>query len=127
MNGIIPYVLANRLSSSIAEVLPTLNKSADTTFTINANETHIVTGTPTALNVTLAAPAADKDSMYGLMFKAGASFALTDTAPTGYSIVWGDEPTWTEGKVYEIIYRYLHLDGIISAKYAEATAEEVSA
>lgn len=114
------------LQSSVSfasSISPTFNKAADTTFTIAANETHIVTGTPTALNVTLAAPAADKDSMYGLMFKAGASFALTDTAPTGYSIVWADEPTWEQGKVYEIIYRYLHLDGIISAKYAEAVAE----
>ena len=124
MNAILLMGKINALNSSIAEITPTLNKSADTTFTINANETHIVTGTPTALNVTLAAPAADKDSMYGLMFKAGASFALTDTAPTGYSIVWCDEPTWTEGTVYEIIYRYLHIDGIISAKFAEV---EVSA
>lgn len=110
--------------SFASSAIASLNKSAETTFTINANETHVVTGTPTALNVTLAEPAADKDSMYSLMFKAGASFALTDTAPIGYSIVWGDEPNWEQGKVYEIIYRYLHLDGIISAKFAEV---EVSA
>lgn len=49
---------------------------------------------------------------------------FSDTAPTGYAIKWDSNPTWTSGKVYEIIYRCLWLtDGngnvIISAKWSE--------
>ena len=100
---------------------------SSTNITLVANDTIIVPNAPTALTVTLSAPTAGVDYLTGIVFKAGAGFALTDTAPTGYSIVWEDEPTWTQGTIYEISYRCLWLDDtngdtIISAKYAEVTA-----
>ena len=99
--------------------------TTDTAVTLNPHETKIITGAPTVVTVTLSAPTVGKDYLTGVTFIAGANFALTETAPEGYSIIWPDLPTWTEGKLYEVIYRCLWLtDGngktMISAKFSEA-------
>ena len=80
------------------------------------------TGQPTTLTVTFEAPVAGTDYIACLIFKAGNGFAFHDTAPSGYTIEWADEPTWTAGNVYEIIYRCLWVDNVIAAKWAEVTA-----
>lgn len=103
------------------DVGETISETTDSTITLAWHDTKVVTNTPTALTVTLPVPVAGKDCICGLTFKAGTGFALTDSAPTGYSLHWEDEPTWTAGNVYEILYRYLGMYGIISAKYAEVS------
>lgn len=104
------------------DVAETVTETTDSTITLAWHDTVVVTNTPTALTVTLPTPVSGKDCICGLCFKAGTGFALTDFAPTGYSLHWEDEPTWTAGNVYEILYRYLGVDGIISAKYSEVSA-----
>lgn len=105
----------------------TITTTTSSTITLTPHNTTVVTNTPTSLDVTLAAPAVGVDFLCGLNFKAGAAFTLTETAPTGYAIVWEDEPAWTAGNVYEIIYRCLWLaddnnNVMISAKYSEVSA-----
>lgn len=118
MNGNSAYTILkgeiDELSSSIASISPTLNKSADTTFTLTAHEFHVVEGTPTALTVGFATPAEDEDFCPTLVFKAGSGLVVTYTEPTGYTVEFADEPTFTAGNLYEISYRYLHVDGVIS-------------
>ena len=105
----------------------TARVSASSMLILQNNDTVCISGTPTSLNVILPPPRMGEDYLVGLIFKAGASFSLTDTAPVRCAIVWEDEPTWTAGTIYEISYRCLWLDDsngdtIISAKYAEVTA-----
>ena len=65
-----------------------VTQTADTTLTLAANSCTVVTGQPTALNITLGAPVSDTDTEWRLIFKAGEGFQLTDTAPSGYAIQW---------------------------------------
>lgn len=112
------YDNSPKVATADAEDLPNVFIPADTTV--------CVTDKPTELNVTMYPPIEGQDFLCGLIFEAGAGFAFSDTAPDGCAIYWEEEPTWTEGTVYEIIYRCLWLDDkdgntIISAKYAEVT------
>lgn len=80
----------------------TVDASASVTATVAANRMLMCTGTPTALAITLGAPASDKSSEYVFTFAAGAGCTLAVTAPTGYSIVYPDgTPALTGGKLYE--------------------------
>lgn len=102
----------------------TVTAASSSTATLALNDTTVLPGTPTAVSVTLPTPVSGNDYLVGLIFKAGASMTFSDTAPTGYAIKWDSNPTWTEGKVYEIIYRCLWLTDangnvIISAKWSE--------
>lgn len=63
--------------------------------------------------MTLGEPAAATDTEWRLIFKAGANFALTENAPTGYSIVWEETPTWEADGVYEISYGNVFIDNKI--------------
>lgn len=99
----------------------TVSTTAETIITLVENNTKVISGTPTALNLTLPVPTAGHDYICGVCFKAGADFALTDTAPTGYTLHWENDPTWTQGTIYEILYRCLWVDNVISAKWAEVT------
>lgn len=93
--------------------------------TVNlVKNTIVLNGSQTAVNITLGSPVYGVDHMVSVIFKAGSGMTFQDTAPTGFVIKWADEPTWTNGKVYEIIYRVLWIsDGtngvIISAKWSE--------
>lgn len=120
-----PMSAITGLAAALASLEDAVAPTAETTVTLTHRSTKIVTGTPTALTVNFAAPVSGKDYITGLNFIAGADFVLTENAPEGYSIVWTDTPTWTEGKAYEVIYRCLWLeDGngniMISAKLSEA-------
>lgn len=102
----------------------TVTAASGSTAALALNDTTILPGAPTAVSVTLPTPVSGKDYLVGLIFKAGASMTFSDTAPTGYAIKWDSNPTWTEGKVYEIIYRCLWVtdgngDVIVSAKWSE--------
>lgn len=111
---VFPYIPA------IATVTP----SSSASITLTEDDTVYLTNVPTALSVTLPAPKQGRDFLCGVNFKAGAGFALTETAPTGYSVHWETAPGFFEGTIYEIIYRCLWIkDGnnkyIISAKCSE--------
>lgn len=104
--------------------LYTVTTAESATATLKNYDTTVLPGTPTAVAVTLPTPNAGNDYLVGLIFKAGASMTFSDTAPTRYTITWDSTPTWTSGKVYEIIYRCLWFadgngDMIISAKWSE--------
>lgn len=90
-------------SQGVSGLLPVIHIS-DSAITLPANACVVVDSTLNALNATLEAPVADTDTEYRLIFKAGADFALTDTAPGGYVIKWESDPIWTAGTVYEISY-----------------------
>lgn len=94
-----------------ASGLLAVTQTAETTLTLSANTCTVVTGRPTALNVTLGAPAADTDTEWRLIFRAGEGFALTETAPSGYAIQWEAEPVWQAGTVYELSYGNVFLPG----------------
>lgn len=94
----------------VSGLLP-VTQTANTTLTLNANTCTVVTGQPTALNVTLGAPVSDTDTEWRLIFKAGENFALTDTAPSGYAIQWEAEPVWQAGTIYEVSYGNVFLAG----------------
>lgn len=81
-----------------------LTETAEAAISITANSAVRVTGQPTALNITLGAPAAGQDNEWRLVFKAGEGFALTDTAPEGHALRWEAEPVWQAGMVYEVSY-----------------------
>ena len=120
-----PMVAITGLASALAALEDSVSVTAETAVTLNHRNTKVITGTPTAVTVSLSAPVSGKDYITGVTFVAGTGFALTENAPEGYSIIWPDTPTWTEGKLYEIIYRCLWLeDGngnvMISAKFSEA-------
>ena len=120
-----PMSAITGLAAALSALEDSVSVTAETAVTLNHRNTKVVTGTPTAVTVTLSAPVSGKDYITGVTFVAGTGFALTETAPEGYSIIWPDTPTWTEGKLYEIIYRCLWLeDGngniMISAKLSEA-------
>ena len=119
--------------TGLPEALAALEENAVATETTEVNltnhKTFAVSGTPSALTVNLSAPTTGKEYLVGINFIAGADFALTQNAPEGYSIVWSDEPTWTAGKVYEVLYRCLWLtDGngnvMISARFSEANVTQ---
>ena len=90
---------------------------------LNNNETKYHTGKPTTLHVTLSAPTEGVDCITSVIFKAGASLNYWHTSPSGYYTKWdgGDEPTWTTGHIYEIVFRCLWRSNQIVAKYAEVT------
>lgn len=99
-------------------------ESSSGTITLAVNTTTVIDPAPTAVAVTLPTPVSGVDCLCGLIFTAGASMTFSDTAPTGYAVKWDSDPTWTAGKVYEIIYRCLWVadsgnDVIISAKWSE--------
>lgn len=99
--------------------------SASGTVTLKNNVTTVITGEPTAVAVTLTAPSEGKEYITGAIFKAGSGITVTTTAPTGYTVVWEDEPTWTAEKVYEVLYRCLWIkktgNTIISARAGEVS------
>lgn len=110
--------------SEVEVPLYTVTTAESATATLKNYDTTVLPGTPTAVAVTLPTPNAGNDYLVGLIFKAGASMTFSDTAPTGYAITWDSTPTWTSGKIYEIIYRCLWIadgnsDIIISAKWSE--------
>ena len=120
-----PMSAITGLAAALSALEDSVSVTAETAVTLNHRNTKVVTGTPTAVTVALSAPTTGKDYITGVTFVAGTGFALTENAPEGYSIIWPDTPTWTEGKLYEIIYRCLWLeDGngniMISAKFSEA-------
>ena len=88
-----------------------VTQTAETTLTLNANTCTVVTGQPTALNITLGVPVSDTDTEWRLIFKAGEGFALSDTAPSGYAIQWEAEPVWQAGTDYEVSYGNVFLAG----------------
>ena len=81
-----------------------LTETAEVAVSITANSAVRITGQPTALSVSLGAPAAGQDNEWRLVFKAGEGFALTDTAPEGHVLRWEAEPVWQAGTVYEVSY-----------------------
>ena len=104
----------------------TISFTENTSVTLSAGCTTVIGGAPVSVQVTLPAPAEGLDFLCGLIFRAGEGFAFSDTAPVGYAIKWEDEPNWTAGTVYEIIYRCLWVADssskiIISAKFAEVS------
>lgn len=116
--------LEQEQATEIEVPLYTVTSAESATATLKNYDTTVLPGTPTAVAVTLPTPSAGNDYLVGLIFKAGASMTFSDTAPTGYAIKWDSNPTWTSGKVYEIIYRCLWLtdgngDVVISAKWSE--------
>ena len=120
-----PIEAITGLAAALTALEDSVSVTTETAIALNSKNTKVITGTPTALTVNFAAPVSGKDYITGLNFIAGADFVLTENAPEGYSIVWPDTPTWTEGKAYEVIYRCLWLeDGngniMISAKLSEA-------
>ena len=120
-----PMSAITGLVAALTAMEDSISVTAEPAVTLNHRNTKVITGTPTAVTVTLSAPVSGKDYITGVTFVAGTGFALTENAPEGYSIIWPDTPTWTEGKLYEIIYRCLWLeDGngniMISAKFSEA-------
>lgn len=104
----------------------TVSLTEETTVTLSAGCTTVINSAPASVHVTLPTPTEGLDFLCGLVFRAGDGFAFSDTAPEGYIIKWEDEPRWTAGTVYEIIYRCLWIADsnskiIISAKYAEVS------
>ncbi|MDO4813023.1 MAG: hypothetical protein Q3995_05855 [Eubacteriales bacterium] len=98
----------------------------ETSVTLSAGCTTVISGAPVSVQVTLPTPSEGLDFLCGLIFRAGDGLAFSDTAPEGYAIKWEDEPTWAEHTIYEIIYRCLWIADsnskiIISAKYAEVS------
>ena len=124
-----PMSAIEGLVSALSSLENGITTTAETSVTLTHRSTTVITGAPTALTVSLSAPVSGKDYLTGLIFKAGESFTLTETAPEGYSIVWSDTPGWTAGNVYEVIYRCLWIaDGngkvMISAKFSEVTVPQ---
>lgn len=124
--NIVAYILHDLAEKAVVRT------TSSTTVHLSNNNTTVITGAPTSVIATLDEPEQGLDFICGLNFKCGSTMVFQDNAPSGFSIVWEDEPTWTAGKVYEIIYRCLWLadgngDTIISAKYAEVTPAGVSA
>ena len=124
-----PIEAITGLASALAALEENVAAAESTEVTMTNRKTYAVPGTPAALTVNLSAPTAGKEYLVGINFIAGAGFVLTENAPEGYSIVWPDEPTWTEGKVYEVLYRCLWLtDGngkvMISAKFSEVNVPQ---
>ena len=129
-----PYTLQNSgaaLDRAIdqfkSDFLYTVEEGSGSSITLTDIKTTYLTTPQTALSVTIPTPTEGEDYLTGIIFKAGAGLVFTDTAPEGYAIVWGEEPSWAEGAIYEISYRCLWLedsdgDTIISAKFAEVTA-----
>ena len=120
-----PMSAITGLAAALSALEDSVSVTAETAVTLNHRNTKAITGTPTAVTVSLSAPVYGKDYITGVTFVAGTGFALTENAPEGYSIIWPDTPTWTAGKLYEVIYRCLWLeDGngktMISAKFSEA-------
>lgn len=98
--------------------------TSSASVSLSSGVTKVITGTPASVSVTLSAPSEGKDYLCGVIFKAGSGTTFSDTAPAGHAIHWDSVPTWTAGKIYEIIYRCLWLtDGnnavVISAKWNE--------
>ncbi|MBR4236376.1 MAG: hypothetical protein IKR85_10010 [Clostridia bacterium] len=93
-------------------------------LTLSAGESVYVSGTPASLAVTLNAPQAGREYICSLIFRAGADFTLTETAPQGYTVQYDGARYFTAGEVYEVIYRCMWLTDtndsvIISAKSAQ--------
>ena len=124
-----PIEAITGLAAALASLEESVSTTTETTVTLAPRNTKVITGAPTALTVNLSAPTTGKEYLACVNFIAGANFALTENAPEGYSIVWPDEPTWTTGKAYEVVYRCLWLtDGngkvMISAKFSEANVPQ---
>ncbi len=106
---------------------PRISLQSTGTVTLHHNETAVISQTVSTVAATLAIDSEPAEFVAGLTFRAGANMSLTDTVPEGFSIVWENEPTWTQGTVYEVLYRCLWVtdgsgDYIVSALYTEVTA-----
>lgn len=108
--------------------LYTVTTAESATATLKNYDTTVLPGSPTTVALTLPTPAAGNDYLTSVIFKAGASgdsMLFNVTRPTeDYALVWATEPTWTSGKIYEIIFRCLWLtngsgDIVISAEWSE--------
>lgn len=94
----------------VSGLLP-VERSSAAAVRLGANTCTVVEGEPAALAVTLEPPVSNLDTEWRLIFKAGAGFQLTNTAPEGYAIRWEAEPVWTEGMVYEVSFGNEFLSG----------------
>lgn len=101
--------------------------SEETAVSVPWNSTLTCANQPSALTVSLETPSEEDDTIARLIFKAGAGFSITHSAPAGYKVVWVNEPEWKDGAVYEIEYRCLWLsdsgDIIIRARCEEVGAK----
>ena len=90
------------------------------------NDTTVITGTPTNINVTLPQPVQGNEYICGCNFIAGSNVSFSDAVEGSYIIKWSKEPTWTAGKLYEIIYRCLWLKNSDDKIIINAVCNEVT-
>lgn len=98
---------------------PSVTYTSSPSVMLQNNETTIITETLSSLSVAIDTPEIGKEFICGINFKAGQGFMFSDIAPEGYVIRWGEEPTWKTNAVYELIYRYIGIDNIISVNWSE--------
>lgn len=105
----------------------TLRTTEDSNVVLKPQSTVVVSDTHPSLAVSFETPIEGSDCIYGLIFKAGGNFSLLEETPDGFTVAWDSENTWTEGNIYEVLYRCLWLTDsndniVISAKVSEVSA-----
>ena len=83
--------------------------SSAKSHTIHPNETYMIDGAHNAaVNLTLSAGGSTFESTaydwHAIVHVGGSNFTMTVTPPTGYTVIYDQEPSWTTGHIYELSF-----------------------
>lgn len=121
----VPYAPTNRDLYEMI-VKHSVTESTVANVVLKNNDTTVITGTPTNINVTLPQPVQGNEYICGCNFIAGSNVSFSDAVEGSCIIKWSKEPTWTTGKLYEIIYRCLWLKNSDGKIIINAVCNEVT-